>query len=361
MKLSTKFPFDTSPKTIAWFNALVVFALYVALTILIAFLNNYIDLWILIVVSIPLYIFISFRLAYYCLDALIYPKVKLIYKTIHNLKGPSKPMDYVTNSYNSKDFLKKINQDVVSWSIRNKEEIDSLKAKENFRREYVGNLAHELRTPLFLIQGYVQTLFEGGIDDELKSKYFLEKAANGVDRMVNLIEDLEAITKLEAGNIKIDLKPFNITELANKVFKALHDKAEEKNIKLTFARDYSKGIWVLGDQNRMEQVFTNLIVNAINYSKPEGGEIELRFFDLQETIVIEVSDNGIGIDKEDLPRIFERFYRVEKSRNRKIAGSGLGLSICKHILEAHGKVINARSVKNTGTTFSFSLDKATHK
>tara|TARA_R110001592_G_scaffold307299_2_gene580761 strand:+ start:293675 stop:294760 length:1086 start_codon:yes stop_codon:yes gene_type:complete len=361
LKLKLNFPFDTSPKTIAWFNATMVFALYVALTILIAFLNKYVELWILILLSIPVYIFIAFRLAYYCLDALVYPKVKLIYKTIHNLKGPAKNIDYVTNSYNSRDFLKKINQDVVSWSIRNKEEIESLKERENFRRDYVGNLAHELRTPLFLVQGYVQTLFEGGIDDELKSKYFLEKAAKGVDRMVNLIEDLEAITKLEAGNIKIELKPFNITALASKVFDALDDKASEKNIELVFSRNYAKGIWVNGDQNRIEQVFTNLIVNAINYSKPEGGTIEVRFFDLQESIVIEVSDNGIGIDKEDLPRIFERFYRVEKSRNRKIAGSGLGLSICKHILEAHGKVMNVRSVKNTGTTFSFSLDRASHK
>lgn len=161
MKLKINFPFDTSPKTIAWFNALVVFTLYAVLTILIALLNNYVALWLLIVASIPLYIFISFRLAYYCLDALVYPKVKLIYKTIHNLKGPENPIDSIANSYNSRDFLKKINQDVVSWSIRNKEEIESLKERENFRREYVGNLAHELRTPLFLVQGYVQTLFEG--------------------------------------------------------------------------------------------------------------------------------------------------------------------------------------------------------
>lgn len=318
-------------------------------------------MWALILASIPVYVFISFRLAYYCLDALVYPKVKLIYKTIHNLKGSENTTDHFTNSYNSRDFLKRINQDVVSWNIRNKEEIESLKERENFRRDYVGNLAHELRTPLFLVQGYVQTLFEGGIDDELKSKYFLEKAAKGVDRMVSLIEDLEAITKLESGNIQIELKPFDVISLTHKVFEALQVKADEKNIKLKLFREYTKGIWVNGDQNRIEQVFTNLIVNAINYSKPEGGEIELRFFDLQETIVIEVSDNGIGIDKEDLPRIFERFYRVEKSRNRKIAGSGLGLSICKHILEAHGKLMNVRSVKNTGTTFSFSLDRAPHK
>lgn len=339
----------------------MVFGLFALITGIVYFLEPYVNVWLLILLATPLYIIVAYKVAFYCLDALVYPKVRLIYKTIHNLKGSAPDMDFYANSFGSKDFLKKINQDVVNWSIQNKEEIESLKERENFRREYVGNLAHELRTPLFLVQGYVQTLFEGGIIDEDKSKYFLEKAANGVDRMVNLVEDLEAITKLEAGNIKIDFKPFDVVALVRSVYKALEEKADEKNIELTFNREYLKGIRVSGDKNRIEQIFTNLVVNAINYSKPDSGKIEVRFFDMQDNVVIEVSDEGIGIEKDDLPRIFERFYRVEKSRNRKIAGSGLGLSICKHILEAHGKVMNVRSVKNMGTTFSFSLDKSTQK
>lgn len=361
MNHKLKFPFDASPKTIALFSAGVVFGLFALITGLIFLLKPFVNVWLLVVLATPLYIVVAYKIAFYCMDALVYPKVKLIYKTIHNLKGPTYDMDDYNNSFGSKDFLKKINQDVVTWSIQNKEEIESLKERENFRREYVGNLAHELRTPLFLVQGYVQTLFEGGIIDEDKSKFFLEKAAKGVDRMVNLVEDLEAITKLESGNIKIDFKPFDVLELVKSVYKALEEKAEERNITLTFNREYLKGIRVEGDRNRIEQIFTNLVINAINYSKAEGGKIEVRFFDIQDSIVIEVADDGIGIDKDDLPRIFERFYRVEKSRNRKIAGSGLGLSICKHILEAHGKVMNVRSVKNTGTTFSFSLDKSNQK
>lgn len=292
---------------------------------------------------------------------MVYPKVKLIYKTIHNLKGPSPDLELYNSNYNSRDFLKKINQDVVSWSNQNKEEIKSLKERESFRREYVGNLAHELRTPLFLVQGYVQTLFEGAIEDEEKGRFFLEKAAKGVDRMVSLIEDLETVSKLESGKIKLNEENFDIVKVVKVVFDALEEKAEEKNVKLTFNKDYGKSLHVYADKKRIEQVFTNLVLNAINYSKPTGGKIELRLFDPQESIVIEVSDDGIGIEKDDLPRIFERFYRVEKSRNRKIAGSGLGLSICKHILEAHGKVINVRSVKGMGTTFVFSLDKAIQK
>lgn len=293
-------------------------------------------------------------LVYYFIERFIHSKIRLIYKTIHNLKT-QKGNEIDLNM--GEDILKKVNRDVMDWADSQKKEIKKLKEKETFRREFIGNLSHELKTPIFAIQGYLLTLLEGGLEDPKISEKFLERANKSVDRMVNLIDDLDAISQLESGELKLQMDRMNILELAKDTLEALEIRAAERGIKLGFNQKYDKPIYVKGDVLRIGQVLTNLIANSINYGN-ENGETEIRFFDLDENILIEVADNGIGISKENVGRIFERFYRADKSRSRHVGGSGLGLAICKHIMDAHDQSMNVRSTVGVGSTFSFTLQKA---
>jgi two-component system phosphate regulon sensor histidine kinase PhoR len=251
-----------------------------------------------------------------------------------------------------------VNRDVMSWAESQIDEITTLRETDTFRQEFIGNLAHELKTPIFNIQGFILTLLEGGMEDPEINRRFLLKAAKNVERMSGLLEDLDVITKMEAGNLDIELVPFDLLDILRETMEGLEAKAKRNNIQLRLKKgiDGSK-IMVKGDASKLVQVLTNLIVNSINYGK-EGGHTEVRYYDADDSVLVEVADTGIGIRESDLPRVFERFYRVDKSRSRHAGGSGLGLAIVKHILESHGQTISVRSTYGEGSTFSFTLQKA---
>ncbi len=246
------------------------------------------------------------------------------------------------------------NVDVMDWAKGKIEEIKTLRENETFRREFAGNLAHELKTPVFNIQGYIDTLIENENLDRETARSFLLKAARNTERMAELIKDLDLISRAEAGSLNLRLQSFDIAELTRRTIELSEPQAVKADVALEVNADGS--VYVEGDYLQIEQVLTNLIQNSITYSKP-GGKTTVSFFDLDENILIEVADNGIGISREHLPRIFERFYRVDKSRSRNEGGSGLGLAICKHIIEGHGQSIQVQSKEGQGSVFSFTLRK----
>ncbi|WP_406629092.1 ATP-binding protein [Ornithobacterium rhinotracheale] len=236
-------------------------------------------------------------------------------------------------------------------------ELDTFYERENYRREFVGNVAHELKTPLFSIQGYLLTLIEGGVDDESIRDKYLHRINKSVERLTYIVKDLDLITELESGNLKLDIYPFNIVALVQEVFELLEIKAENNDVKLIFDKTYDEPIKVNGDIEKIEQVLMNLIVNAINHSQ-RACEVKVSFQVVKDLVRINISDTGMGIKPEEMKRIFERFYRADKSRSRQQGGSGLGLAIVKHILEAHNQKISAESTYGKGTTFSFYLERA---
>lgn len=297
---------------------------------------------------------ISYFIIFYLIEKMISNRIRVLYRTIHSFKISKG--DFPINM--DEDVLEKTEKEVFSWVKTKREEIDRLKVQEAFRREFIGNLAHELRTPIFSIQGYILTLLEGGLEDESINVKFLERASKGVDRMTNILEDLDTITKIESERVKINKKNIDIKDLAEEILDSFEIKAKEKNIKLILESKDLDIIMVNCDRDKIGQVLSNLINNALNYGK-EGGHVKVRFFDFEDNYLVEVADNGVGIDKEHLPRLFERFYRVDKSRSRHDGGTGLGLAIVKHIIEAHGQMINVRSTPGEGSTFSFTLQKAT--
>ncbi|MCB9189228.1 MAG: sensor histidine kinase [Flavobacteriales bacterium] len=296
---------------------------------------------------------ISYFIVFFLLERLITNKIRVLYRTIHSFKISKG--DFPINM--DDDVLEKTEKEVFSWVKTKREEIDKLKEQEAFRREFIGNLAHELRTPIFSIQGYILTLLEGGLEDESINVKFLERASKGVDRMTNILEDLDTITKIESERVKINKKNIDMKDLAEEILESFEIKAKEKKIKLKLDSNDLDTVMVFCDRDKIGQVLTNLINNALNYGN-EGGYVKVRFFDFEDHYLIEVADNGIGIEENHLPRLFERFYRVDKSRSRHDGGTGLGLAIVKHIIEAHGQMISVRSTPGEGSTFSFTLQKA---
>ncbi len=295
-----------------------------------------------------------YLVVYYLLEKLITQKIRLLYRTIHNYKINRGDFPVKMNE----DVLGKTEKEVLAWADNSREEIEKLRLQEEFRREFLGNLSHELKTPIFSIQGYILTLLEGGLEDENINRAFLERASKGVDRVTGIIEDLDLITRIESERLKLNLAPVNILSLAREIVESLEIKAQKRNVKLSldWKRIGSQEINVLCDRDKIGQVLSNIINNSINYGV-ENGHTEVRFFDLEDNILIEVSDDGVGIREEYLPRLFERFYRVDKSRARNEGGTGLGLAIVKHLVEAHGQTIDVRSTEGQGSTFSFTLKK----
>lgn len=308
-----------------------------------------------VVVALSLWMaLISYLLIRFTVHQFLYNKVKIIYKNIHDLKVGNEIMeDEAVQSTN----LDMVTKEVSEWAEQRQNEIQDLKAREKFRREFIGNISHELKTPIFNIQGYLLTLLDGALDDAEINRKYLKRANKSVDRMINIIDDLETISNLEANRVHLEYSDFDIVSLVKETYELLEDKATERKARLKLKKDYEKPIRVRADRQKIEQVLVNLIINAIKYGRNEG-TIEMRFYDMHHNILIEISDDGWGIPQEDIPRIFERFYRVDKSRSREAGGTGLGLSIVKHIIEAHKQSINVRSSEDAGSTFSFTLKKA---
>ncbi len=297
----------------------------------------------------------SYFLYFYSIEVFIYRKIKLIYKNIHTLK--SKKLDALKSpTIGNTDPISAVNKEVMRWAADKREEIEALQNAEQFRKDFLGNVSHELKTPLFIIQGYISTLLEVGTEDAEQTQKFLKKASKSVDRLAALVHDLEMITMLESGFITIEKEEFDIEELCREVFDSLQQKAAEKNISIDFKETALKHPEVSADKDRIRQVLNNLIYNAIKYSN-ENTDVRVGLYDMDENILVEVSDKGIGMAEEHLPRLFERFYRVDKGRSRSEGGTGLGLSIVKHIIEAHNQTINVRSSVGIGSTFGFTIQK----
>jgi len=297
----------------------------------------------------------SYFTVYYSLNRFIYNRLKIIYKTI----GKWHEVKHRQNAdKNPGDILGMVNQVVLEWHDEQQQKIDELQKMADYRREFLGNVSHELKTPIFNIQGYILTLLDGGLKDKKINKKFLEKSAKSVDRMIAIVQDLEEISRFESGVMNLNETVFNINELCREVREFLEVKADKNNTQIIIKEPENSRINVLADKTRIRQVLINLVDNAINYGRLKNGRIEFSFYDFHDNVLIEVSDNGIGISEENLPRIFERFYRVDKSRSREKGGTGLGLAIVKHIIEAHRQSISVRSKPGKGTTFSFTLKKA---
>lgn len=298
---------------------------------------------------------VSYLLIQYIINKFIYDKIRLIYKNIHDLKSPKNKRK--EKMHHSADIMSKASEDVAAWASDKKKEIDDLKQLEAYRREFLGNVSHELKTPIFNIQGYVLTLLDGGLDDPAVNRTYLLRTEQSINRMISIVDDLETISRLESGQISLTYSAFDMLVLVQEVMEMFEMEAASKKIRITFGRSYDKPVMVYADRPAIHQVVTNLVVNAIKYGT-EKGRIKVSFFDMDEHILTEVTDSGIGISREELPRIFERFYRGEKSRTRnRGGGSGLGLAIVKHIIEAHNQTINVRSTLGVGSTFAFTLKK----
>ena len=294
---------------------------------------------------------ISFVGVWMILKTLVYSEIQKIYNVLHHQPstinyGPSSNEDTIAITHIA----------AVKWVRERKEEVEQLKKLEAYRKEFLGNVSHELKTPIFNIQGYVLTLLNGGLEDNKINKDYLQRAEKSIERMISMVEDLDAITQLEKGELELELEKFDILKLVNEIFEIVELEAKKKNISLILLSQNENSLFVNADRYRIKQVFSNLIINSIKYGK-SGGETRVKFYPSGEKIFTEVSDNGIGIAKEHLPRVFERFYRVDKSRSREQGGTGLGLAIVKHIIEAHHQKIEVLSTEGAGSVFSFSLEK----
>jgi two-component system phosphate regulon sensor histidine kinase PhoR len=305
-----------------------------------------------ILIAIVVLFIISFFIIQYRAEHFIYRRLKKIYEDVSILDVNDLKKDSVTTD------IEQLSNKMQTYAEGKELEIKSLTERDSFRRDFLGNVAHELKTPLFTVQGYILTLLEGGMDDKNIRLKYLERANKGVERLVAVTKDLDMIAKLETDGLKIDKEVFNILEIIQNVFDLVEMKAKKRNIILKFDRIYEFPIFVIGDIEKTEQVLINLVVNSIKYGKPGGTTIVTADDYDHNKFVIRVIDNGEGIKQQHFPRLFERFYRVDQSRSREQGGSGLGLSIVKHIVEAHQQSVLLKSTFGKGSEFSFTMEKA---
>lgn len=344
--LSTK---NVSPRQLAGFTALFI-ALPVAAGIF--FLK---PIWWVFVLALAVVMSGSYLLILYTLQRFIYRKIKLIYKFIYQTKA-SKREEFYYKSLLPQKSIEEVNADVEKWAEQKKMEIEVLKANEAFRKEFLQNFSHEIRTPIFAIQGYLETLLNGAIENPEVGTKFLNNASKNVTRLVNMLSDLDAITKLESGEQILRKSPFVIQELILEVFDSLSLLASKREIRLAIKKGCETPVTVFADKEKIRQVLINLTDNAIKYGRIKGHVTASAYIADEKHVLVEVSDDGIGIGAEHIPRISERFYRTDAARSRKQGGSGLGLAICKHIIEAHGQSMHIRSKPDVGTTFGFILE-----
>ena len=339
------------PKSIAFFLAI---SLTVFLTVDFIFINRLLEItinWLLFLIFFISCFLTTFFLTLFFNQYFISNKIKEILLTIYKYRGKK-------NNHNeeNKNLLDELNIEVSGWAQDRKNEMEQLKKLELYRKEFLGNVSHELKTPIFNIQGYILTLIDGGLEDPSINKDYLIRAEKSVDRMISIVEDLGAISQLEIGELELEQERFDIVALVKDIFESQEMEATGKGIILSLQDNSDKTIYAIADKFRIRQVLTNLVVNSIKYGK-EYGETKVNFCPNAENVTIEIVDNGIGIGKEHLARLFERFYRVDKSRSREQGGTGLGLSIVKHIIEAHNQTIDVRSTEGEGSVFSFTLRK----
>ena len=340
---------NLSPKKLAAFTAII---LSVPISLGIYVLEGR---WLIGLISFAVIFLGSYLLIFSIVQNFIYRKIKLIYKFINQTKATRREETYYKFILPQKS-IDEVREDVEAWAKQRRREVDVLKRNEAYRRDFLQNLSHELKTPVFAAQGYIDTLLNGGLENPEVNRRFLEKAGKNVERLANLLQDLDAISKLERGELKLSKQNFMVQELIRDAFESLSIKAEAAEIDFSFKKGCEKPVIVYADKEKIQQVVCNLIDNAIKYGK-NGGHIVASVYKTDEqTILIEISDNGIGIPERYLDRIFERFYRTSGGRNKDVKGSGLGLAICKHIIEAHGHTIHVRSKEDVGTTIGFTLD-----
>jgi len=342
IKKTYKFAFKTS--------LLITGVLTGALAVLLA-VFYVLEILPLVVFSVFTYL-VSFSIIQYRVQKFIYRRVKKIYDDLTLLESATFRQKRVTTD------MATLTQEIDKYARDKKLEIETLKVREEYRKEFLGNVSHELKTPLFTVQGYILTLIDGAINDKNIREKYLDRASKGVERLIYIVKDLDMITKLEVGDLRLDIEAFDIVELIAGVFEMFEMKCAKKKITLTFDRDYKDPIFVVADKERVQQVVSNLIVNSIKYGR-EKGTTEVSIENLiKNKVIIRVTDNGEGIIKANIPRLFERFYRVDKSGSRKEGGSGLGLAIVKHIIEAHDEKIFIDSEFGVGSEFSFTLEKS---
>ena len=339
---------NLSPKQLALLTALLMSSL-IALSVFVLIAN-----WKLLLAYFVACFIVIYLLVNQILELFIYRKIKLIYKLISYTKA-SKREEAFQKYLLPRKGIDEVREDVENWAAQKVNEIQQLQSNEEFRKEFLQNLSHEIKTPIFAIQGYLELLSDGAIDDPILSKKFIGQAESNVQRLVGLLNDVDVITNLEINKDSILKQHFIIQDLITEVVQNLNVKLLKKNIQFQFKKGSELPIQVFADKNKIYQVLVNIFSNAVKYGKIDG-EISAGVYHLEdEKILIEITDNGIGIDEAHIPRLFERFYRTDDARSREIGGSGLGLAICKHIVEAHGENIHVRSQLNVGTTIGFTL------
>lgn len=344
LKKSYKFAFRSS--------LFITIALTLGLGIFLWYVDLLLTYYPILVVFSLITFGISFLVIQIRVEKFIYRRIKRIYDDVSLLETSDFPLGPVTTD------MKTLTQEIEKFAKDKKIEIDTLKIREAYRRDFLGNVAHELKTPLFTVQGYILTLLDGALEDKNVRRKYLQRAKKGVERLIYIVKDLDLITKLEIGDLNLEFSDFDIIELIQNVFDLLEIKASKKRVTLTFDMAYNRPIYVHADREKIQQVVSNLLVNSIKYGHPDGTtEVSVENL-IKNKVIIRITDNGEGIPNEHIPRIFERFYRVDKSGSRKEGGSGLGLSIVKHIIEAHGEKIYVESVPDVGSEFSFTLEKA---
>ncbi len=335
-------------------NASLLMAAVAAAIVAIIMALSGLTWWIVLSVSVGVFVVMAI-FSLYMMKAYVAYKLKPIYSMV--LSRHVHTSEIVEEMQDK--HVENISDELTAWADDNDKEISRLKQSEAFRKQYLGNVAHELKTPIFNIQGYISTLLDGGLEDDLINRKYLERAEKSIDRLINIVNDLDTINKLENDMNRLKMEDFDIVALAKEITEQLEMEAAKRNIKVSVkgANSLPSPFRVMADKHFTGQVLVNLIINSINYGK-EGGSTRIRFRDMMDKILIEVEDTGVGISKEDMPRVFERFYRVDKGRSREKGGTGLGLAIVKHIVEAHGERITVRSELGVGTTFAFPLKKA---
>lgn len=339
---------NTSPEQLAVFTAVLLGALFSLGSLLLK------ATWVSFIVTFVIVFLVVYSLLYYVMQQFINRKIKLIYKFIFQTKA-TKQEEFFNKQILPQKGLDEVGQEVQQWAQQKRVEIENMERNEQFRKEFLLNLSHELKTPIFAIQGYIHTLLDGALEDDKVNKLFLKNSTKNIDRLCHLIEDLDEISRLESGEMPITAEIFTIQDLILDVFDSLSIKAQAKNISFSIKKGCEAPIQVKADKEKIRQVLINLLDNSIKYGKQDGQTIASIYKMDDQKVLVELSDNGMGIGESHLNRIFERFYRTDKARSRSEGGTGLGLAIVKHIVEAHNQTINVRSKPEVGSTFGFTL------